>query len=424
MSVHRGSFLDRQNVWVVSLWTVIAAFGTYFCMHGFRKPYSAATFDGLHWLGMEFKTLLVVAQVLGYMLSKFVGIKIVSEMQPHRRAGLILLLLIVAELALVMFAVTPYPYNFIWLFVNGLPLGMIFGLVLGFLEGRIQTEALAAGLCTSFIIASGVVKTVGTRFLNTGVSQFWMPSVTGLVFVPLTLLFIWMLTLIPPPSLNDEAARSKREPMSAAQRWAFFQRYRVGLISIIAMFVFITIARTARDDFAPEIWTGLGLETIPSEIYAESETIVALSVSLICGSVIVIRRNRTAFFAALAIALLGAGLIILSLMANANDAISPFAFMVMIGLGLYLPYIVVHTTLFERLIAMTRDKGNIGYLLYLADSFAYLGYVMVLLGKDFLPKIDNFLTFFVPLCWSIAGLCVVCLIVSWVYFQLRSHTSD
>ena len=36
----------------------------------------------------------------------------------------------------------------VWLFVNGLPLGMVFGLVIGFLEGRKVTEALSAGpLC-------------------------------------------------------------------------------------------------------------------------------------------------------------------------------------------------------------------------------------------------------------------------------------
>jgi hypothetical protein len=56
--------------------------------------------------------------------------------------------------------------------------------------------------------------------------------------------------------------------------------------------------------------------------------------------------------------------------------------MVLQGVGLYLPYIAVHTTIFERLIAMTRDRGNIGYLMYLADAFGYLGYVFVLLGRN------------------------------------------
>ena len=57
------------------------------------------------------------------------------------------------EVALLLFALVPAPYNFGCLFLNGLPLGMVFGLVLSFLEGRRLTEALAAGLCASFIVA-------------------------------------------------------------------------------------------------------------------------------------------------------------------------------------------------------------------------------------------------------------------------------
>ena len=90
--------------------------------------------------------------------------------------------------------------------------------------------------------------------------------------------------------------------------------------------------------------------------------------------------------------------------------------MVLIGVGLYLPYIVVHTTLFERLIAMTRERGNIGYLMYLADSFGYLGYVAVLLARNLLAPRENFLSFFVLIGWVIAGACVLLLVPCWRYF--------
>jgi hypothetical protein len=63
--------------------------------------------------------------------------------------------------ALFLFGLTPAPLNFVWLFCNGLLLGMVFGLVLGFLEGRRQTEAVAAGLCISFVVADGVTKSAG-----------------------------------------------------------------------------------------------------------------------------------------------------------------------------------------------------------------------------------------------------------------------
>ena len=50
----------------------------------------------------------------------------------------------------------------------------------------------------------------------------------------------------------------------------------------------------------------------------------------------------------------------------------------------------MHTTIFERLIAMTRDRGNLGYLMYLADAFGYLGYVAVMLAHNVLGGPANF----------------------------------
>ena len=115
-------------------WAMTAAFGTYFCMYGFRKPYTAATFDGVMSFGVAFKTLAVTSQVFGYMLSKFIGIKVVPEMPPHRRASTILWLIGSAEVALLLFGLVPQPFNLVPLFLNGLALGMVFGLVLGFLD--------------------------------------------------------------------------------------------------------------------------------------------------------------------------------------------------------------------------------------------------------------------------------------------------
>lgn len=147
--------------WTDSAWATAAAFGTYFCMYAFRKPFTAAEFEGSEVAGIDFKTVLVTAQVIGYTLSKFVGIRIVSEMPPRLRPLAIVLLILAAEVALVLAGATPRPWNAVWLFCNGLPLGMVFGLVLGCLEGRRVSEVLTAGLCASFIVADGAMKSVG-----------------------------------------------------------------------------------------------------------------------------------------------------------------------------------------------------------------------------------------------------------------------
>ena len=173
--------------------------------------------------------------------------------------------------------------------------------------------------------------------------------------------------------------------------------------------------RSIRADFQPELWAGLGVE-IDAELYAISETFVALGVMVLFGLVMFIRGNRRAFFVALGMAMAGVFLIAVALIGNATDRINAFTFMVLIGLGIYLPYVAVHTTIFERLIAMTRDRGNIGYLLYLADAFGYLGYVAVVIGKNIWGGPDGFLEFFLAASGIIVGVSVLMLASCWIYF--------
>jgi hypothetical protein len=93
------------------------------------------------------------------------------------------------------------------MFLNGLPLGMIWGLVFGFMEGRRTSEVLGAVVCASFIVSSGAVKSVGKLLMaNWHVSPFWMPAAAGALFLPLLLLSVLALSALPPPNALDEAA--------------------------------------------------------------------------------------------------------------------------------------------------------------------------------------------------------------------------
>lgn len=413
--------LRRKPAWtanrlLLSLWCVVAAFGTYACMYGFRKPFTAAGYA--EW-GDGFKALLVTSQVLGYMVSKIIGIKVISEMRPERRAATLLGLIGIAELALLLFAVVPRPYAVACLFLNGLPLGMVFGLVLGFLEGRRLTEAFVAGLCVSFILADGFTKSVGAWLLKVGVAEAWMPFTAGLVFMVPLVLFVEMLRRIPPPDSADVAERSERTPMTARDRWAMLRRHGAGLGLITLAFLLVTILRSIRADFAPEIWTGLGTSGQPS-VFTTSEVWVALGVMLVNGLVVLVRDNRRAFFTGLAVAIFGLVLLVLALLARQAGRMDAFPFMVLVGLGLYLPYVAVHTTIFERLIALTRDRGNMGYLMYLADAAGYLGYVSVMFAKRYSKAAGGFLGFFELSCWVVAGLAVFSLVGAWAFFA-RQH---
>jgi hypothetical protein len=399
-------------------WSVVAAFGTYFCMYGFRKPFTAAAFEDSHLWGIDEKSALVIAQVLGYMASKFIGIKVISEMPPQRRAFGILVLVGLAQLALLGFGVVPPPLHVGCLFLNGLPLGMVFGLVLGYLEGRRNTEALAAGLCASFILADDVTKAVGTWVLSQGASERWMPALVGLLFTLPLIAFVWMLTRIPSPDPDDVAHRAERQPMTRQERRDLVLRYWPGLAGLVAAYLLITVARSMRADFSPELWRGLGRAAAPAT-FAVSGMWIALGVLLVNGLSVLIGSNRRAFFASLAVGLSGGALMVFALVAQPRGWIGPFEFMVLIGLGLYLPYVAMHTTVFERLIAMTRERGNLGFLMYVADSVGYLGYVAVLIGHEWWTPNQEFLNFFFTTSWLIAVLACLSLVASWVWFARR-----
>ena len=149
-----------SNTLLFCIYAIIAACSTYAFMYGFRKPVSVGLYADTSLLGLSLKTLYLTAQIFGYALSKFIGIKVISELQSHGRAKAILVLVFFAWSALLGFALAPQPYNAVFMLLNGLPLGMVWGIVFNYLEGRRVTEILAAGLCTSFIVSSGLVKKI------------------------------------------------------------------------------------------------------------------------------------------------------------------------------------------------------------------------------------------------------------------------
>ena len=103
----------------MAVWCTVSAFGTYACMYGFRKPFTAGVYvDDPFSPG--FKATLVGSQVLGYTVSKLIGIRVIAEMTPQRRIATLLGLIAVAEAAWVLFGGLPPSFAAVCLFLNGL----------------------------------------------------------------------------------------------------------------------------------------------------------------------------------------------------------------------------------------------------------------------------------------------------------------
>lgn len=360
-----------------------AAFITYLSMYAFRKPFTAATFDNLFLWGVPYKIFLILAQLIGYTISKYLGIKFIAELEAFNRVKFLFFLMGFALLTLFLFGITGYPYNFLFMLLNGLPLGMIWGVVFSFLEGRRTTELLGAIMASSFIISSGLVKSTGSWLLLTGITgEMWMPFLTAVIYLPVLLIGMSLLKRINPPDESDMLSRTPRYPMNKADRKFFYKTFAPGIVLSVLLYVALTIFRDLRDNFAVEFWQAMGLGKIPS-ILTFSELPTAFIVLAVIASMIAIRNNRYAFYGSLFISLLsGFFLVLITWMFNI-EFLSGIVWMVLSGALMYMPYIAYHTLYFERWIAYFKFKGNAGFLMYTADSAGYLGSTLILIYKSF-----------------------------------------
>lgn len=88
-------------------------------------------------------------------------------------------------------------FKSLFMFLNELFLGIIWGLVCGFLEGRKTFNILRAVLSASFILTSGYVKQVGRCLMNEyGISEVWIPFNVGLILIPLMLVAVLFTHLL------------------------------------------------------------------------------------------------------------------------------------------------------------------------------------------------------------------------------------
>ena len=419
--------LDSGSRWAFAAFAILAAFTTYFCMYGYRKAFAAAKFEGqeveLFGLAMGLKLALVIGQVFGYATSKIVGIKLNSEMGRGRRGAALVICILISECALVLFALAPTaPLKVIAMFCSALPLGLVWGLVFSFLEGRRLTDLLGAGLCCSFILASGFAKSLGTWLMNAGVPEEWMPSAAGVLYFPFFLGAVWMLRHLPHPGPEDIGARVKRVPMGRAARWRFARRYAFGIACLMLVYTAMTICRDFRDIFAAEMFEERGISGEPA-IFVVTEAPIAFAVVVLVGVLFLIKDNRRALLVNHLYGLVGAIVLIGSTVLFQAGTLDIVTWMIVNGFGLFLAYVPFNCILFDRLVASLGVVSTSIFLITMADAFGYLGVVCVMLYKNFGDRAGSMLAFFEVLCYVVAGLMLAALVASWVYFSGKTRPS-
>ena len=411
-------FSDNRRVAFFAAIVCFCAYTSIFC---FRKAFNVAPFSGHTLFGIDYKIVLVITQVAGYMLSKFYGIRFIAEMKRVGRGKLILLLVGISWLAWLLFALIPPPFNFWSLFFNGFPLGMLWGVVFSYVEGRRATDFIGASLAVSFIFGSGVAKSVAQFVMEQwDVSEYWMPFVVGLVFMAPLLLFVYLLERIPLPDKKDIAQRTERLPMPKERRKELLRTFLPGIVALVVLYIFVTVLREVRDSFMADMWRESG-ETLKTVSFVQTETIISIVILLLIAAMTFVKNNFRAFLFSQIIMLIGfitAGTCTLLFLQKNLDM---FWWMTGVGLGLYLVYIPFNSNLFDRFIAAFRYAGNVGFLIYIADSFGYLGSVGVLLSKSVFKLQLRWLDFYTNLVLVMAVFGIVGTLISIFYFRNKNE---
>lgn len=437
-------WLEKAPQGVFVVYAIAAAFTTYFCMYAFRKPFAAAKFEDLNFFGtsIELKTAIVISQILGYALSKYLGIKFCSEITPNRRAKALVMLVLFAEGALLLFGLLPDNFKVVAIFLNGIPLGMVWGLVVWYLEGRRTSELLLAGLSCSYIVASGMTKDFGRAMLSGDVAQWWghlpllggpissalrtvsdgwMPFIVGLHFLPLFLLAVWMLKQLPKPSEVDVKERVAREPMQGVDRMAFVKKFLGGLVMLCLAYFFLTAYRDFRDNYQVEMFDSLGYSHAENKaVITKAETLVMFGVMGAMALLNLVKDNRRGLIGAYVVMVSGLLILGVSTLLMQAKMINGFWWMTMTGLGSYLAYVPYGSVLFDRLMATTRFVGTAVFAIYVADSIGYTGSVGVQLYKDLGQSGVSRLSFFIGFTYVMSILGVVCMLGSLVYFLRKA----
>ena len=386
-------------------WAGGAALLSYSLVYALRKPFTAATFDGLDFFGMDYKTVTSIVQIFGYFLSKLIGIKVISELKKENRLRFIILSVAVAELSLVLFGLLPRPFNVFALFFNGLSLGCMWGVIFSFLEGRRVTDLLAS-LMGLFVME------------NLHISEFWMPAFIGAFAFPLLSLLGWLMTRLPQPTEEDKKLRTERVTLNREGRMHIFKSFMPVLLLLFFANLFITVLQDIKEDFLVKI-INVEASGLSSWAFAKIDAIVTLVILFVFGIMSLIKNDMKVLCALLV--LVTCGTLTLSFIAfNYNTLeLSTTTWLFLQSLSLYTVYLSFQTLFFERFIACFRIRGNVGFFIITLDFIGYMGTVLVLVLKEcFKPNID-WLHFYNLMSGYVGVICAMAFMGALVYLLAR-----
>ena len=374
------------------VWAGGAALVSYALVYALRKPFTAATFEGLEFLGMDYKTATSIVQIAGYVLSKLLGIKLVSELQRRHRLPFLIGSVAMAELSLLAFGLLPVPWNIVALFFNGLSLGCMWGVIFSYLEGRRLSGVLASVMGMSIACSSALAKSAGLYLIrDLGVDPFWMPAIIGGVAFVLLVVLAFALNALPDPSAEDRAACAERVPMDGRQRRRIFLRFAPVLTMLFAANLFVTVVRDIKEDFLVNI---VDTSQLSAWAFSGVDAVVTAIILLLFLAVSLIRSHLNVLCTLLVLVLVSMFALVYVAWNYDWLALSPLAWLFVQSLGVYTAFLSFQTLFFERFVACYHIRGNVGFFIVTIDFIGYVGTVGVLVFKELFAGELDWLAFY------------------------------
>ena len=402
--------VKRKSELILILWAGSAALLSYSLVYALRKPYTAASFEGLSLMGIDYKVAVTTIQILGYVIAKFFGIKIISELKKENRFRFFVGSAVLAEISLLLFGMFDAPFNAFAMFLNGLSLGCMWGIIFSFIEGRKITDILASLLGVSMVFSSGVAKSFGLFAMNEmQIDQFWMPAVIGGFALPLLVFMGYMLKRLPQPTAEDIALRNERVVLDGKGRVALFRKYAPILTLLFIGNFMLLVLRDIKEDFLVNI---LDMSNQSSWLFARIDTIVTLIILGIFALFAFFRSNIRALLWLMTLVI--AGCLTMTYVSFHYETLNlkPVTWLFIQSLSLYIAYLTFQTIFFDRFIACFRIKGNVGFFIALIDFIGYLGTVTLLSTKEFLNIELEWFALFNHIAGFVGATCSILFIVA------------
>lgn len=191
-----------------------------------------------------------------------------------------------------------------------------------------------------------------------------------------------------------------------------------GIFCMVLMYMLLATMRDFRDNFSVEIWN----EIQPSwdkSVFSSTEIISGVVVLFFVGSLSLIRNNIKGFWGTQWLIAFGVLVCGGSTMLFQMHYLSPFWWMLLTGLGLFLAYIPIQVAVFERIIALFKLKANAGFFVYMCDSIGYLGSVALVLYKEFFMQNKSWATVLMRFSYIVTLISIILLIVIALFFNRK-----